>query len=446
MTTAAGERNSTGEGDERRQHPDAKVRTAKSNVESPAATTAASSVGDGSGSVPARILGCSITLYLIAALVAISPSSASAQPGATDEFERGTLDWSLWCPCQIDMKDAPIRFLPDPAQPGDGFISIIVDDASLGGNVCRSAKPDYECSPPFAKRNSMLHMSRLDDAAENAAPAAGSEDPDPLGPSFIRPPVDAPLKRRSPLMGAAPRNPYCSDDVLARVKAAGEEGECVQRQELRLQKRYRHSATEPYKYTIAFRMPENIEDRINSIRWVTAQWKQEPISSMYERQFGEGWGASPFLAQRFDNGVLHVTVQDEHCRCMVASAPDPNGSSAEWKDGKAQHCVSNKPGDPPGSACAADLELEYGPHPILTSPRGRWVEMSYRVEAGRSGRAVIEIYEDGRFIVRVTGKIGYEVDPDQHSAVKFKIGHYRDYMPYVHSMDVDFIRIVPVTD
>src|SRR5690606_3167200 len=78
-------------------------------------------------------------------------------------------------------------------------------------------------------------------------------------------------------------------------------------------------------------------------------------------------------------------------------------------------------------------------------PRGRWVEMTYRVEAGRSGVAVIEIREGGRFIARVTGKIGYEVDQGQPSAVKFKFGQYRDYMPYVHSMDVDFVKFEPVT-
>ena len=44
------------------------------------------------------------------------------------------------------------------------------------------------------------------------------------------------------------------------------------------------------------------------MRWVTAQWKQEPISARYDDEFKKGWGPSPFLAQRYDDGVLHVTV------------------------------------------------------------------------------------------------------------------------------------------
>lgn len=387
-------------------------------------------------------LGRSISMFLAMALILIGSSSVSAEPGGVDEFDRGTLNWRLWCPCQINMEEAPIRFQQDPNEAGDGYISIVADDASLGGNVCRSAAPEYECRPPMDEPFSMLHMSGLEEGTAGAV--AVPEDPDPLGPSFIQPPGDAVPERRVPPTAAPHPNPYCNDDVLRRVEAAGEERECIQRQELRLQKAYRHAATEPYLYTIAFRMPKNIEDQTNSIRWVTAQWKHEPISAVYEQQFGKGWGASPFLAQRFDNGVLYVTVQDEHCRCMVASAPGIDGSTVEWNDGKAQYCVSTRPGDPPGTACTADLEVEYGPNPTLTSPRGRWVEMSYRVEAGRSGRAMIEIHEGGRFIVRVTGKIGYEVDPGQQSAVKFKFGQYRDYMPYPHSMDVDFVRFEPV--
>ena len=57
-------------------------------------------------------------------------------------------------------------------------------------------------------------------------------------------------------------------------------------------------------------MPAVIQDTKNSVRWVIAQWKQEPVSPAYK-------DPSPVLAQRFDDGVLHVTVQDEDCRCRV---------------------------------------------------------------------------------------------------------------------------------
>ena len=106
---------------------------------------------------------------------------------------------------------------------------------------------------------------------------------------------------------------------------------CIQREELTIQKSFPHPIQRPLIYSFRFRMPESIEDTIHSVRWVTAQWKQTTVDESYRAEFGEGWGPSPFLAQRFDNGVLHVTVQDEHCRCLVAWADHP-GKPA-WKDG-----------------------------------------------------------------------------------------------------------------
>ncbi len=179
--------------------------------------------------------------------------------------------------------------------------------------------------------------------------------------------------------------------------------------------------------------------RTDSIRWVTAQWKDEPVL------YNEGEHPSPFLAQRFDDGVLHVTVQDEHCRCKVASAPNPDGSKVKWKDGPIpeEYCEWSKPSKI-GETCKAALKAEYGANPDLPSALGQWVEMSYRVEAGRSGKAVIEVHADGRFIVRVTGKIGYEPDTENPPTVtKFKVGHYRDYMPFLHFMEIDWLKVAP---
>ena len=61
-------------------------------------------------------------------------------------------------------------------------------------------------------------------------------------------------------------------------------------------------------------------------------------------------------------------------------------------------CQSTLPGDPPETKCTPNLQVEYGPEPVLSSPQDQWIEMSYRVEANR-----IEVYQDDRFIVRVTG-------------------------------------------
>ena len=45
--------------------------------------------------------------------------------------------------------------------------------------------------------------------------------------------------------------------------------------------------------------------------------------------------------------------------------------------------------------------------------------------------------------MRVTGKIGYEPAPGKISQTKFKIGHYRDYLPSVDTMDIDRVEVEP---
>ena len=181
-------------------------------------------------------------------------------------------------------------------------------------------------------------------------------------------------------------------------------------------------------------MPAFIQDTKNSVRWVTAQWKQEPVSPAYK-------DPSPVLAQRFDDGVLHVTVQDEDCRCRVASAPMPDGSIWPARPGVAHDCISTRRGDPDNTACTADLTIEYGGDPVLPSARGAWVDMQYRVQMSWSKIAAIEIQANGRFIARVIGKIGYEPAPGKISQTKFKIGHYRDYLPSVDTMDIDRVEV-----
>jgi hypothetical protein len=351
---------------------------------------------------------CFSLLSVVLLIGGLPAEPVAAQTSLEDEFDSRELNWRYWCPCQIDMKEAPIEFLPDPDQGGDGIARITANEASLGGNVCRYEVSHDECRPP-------------------TAPPA--DLPEPLGPSLVKP-----LKKK------LRNNPYCTEDVMRRALDAGEESRCIQRQELRFQKSLQHEAGKPHRYSLRFRMPAKLEDRKNSIRWVTAQWRQEPVSDSYAEK---GDVLSPFLAQRFDDGVLHVTVQDEHCRCKVASAANPDGSRDVWKNGPAQYCEWTSSAEE--GACSADLQVEYGANPVLPSALGRWVEMSYRVEAGRSGRAVIEVHAGERFIVRVTGNIGYEPNPRKPSVTKFKVGHYRDYIPFKHSMDIDWVKVEPVS-
>jgi hypothetical protein len=361
---------------------------------------------------------------------------AAAQASLEDEFDSGELNWLHWCPCQIDMKDAPLEFLPDSSERGDGIVRITVNEASLGGNVCRYTS--HECRPPAASL-----LVDYDKSGKTTLANRRSGQPKAVSAPTLLKPLGTTLLW--PLGKKLSKNAYCTEEVMRHALAAGEENLCIQRQELRFQKPYQHASDKPHRYSFRFRMPANIEDRTNSLRWVIAQWKQEPLSDSYKSQFEKGEGPSPFLAQRFDDGVLHVTVQDENCRCKVASAPKPDGSTDVWRDGPAQYCEWTKPVDE-GKPCKADLQVKYGANPILPSGLGQWVEMSYRVEAGRSGKAIIEVYAGAQFIVRVTGKIGYEPSPRKPSLTKFKVGHYRDYMPFVHTMEIDWLKVTPVNE
>ena len=69
--------------------------------------------------------------------------------------------------------------------------------------------------------------------------------------------------------------------------------------------------------------------------------------------------------------------------------------------------------------------------------------MTYRVQAGRDKPAMIEIHEGARFIVRITGSIGYQPEPGETVQTRFKIGQYRDYMPTVDAMDIDWVKREP---
>jgi hypothetical protein len=362
---------------------------------------------------------------VLTALIFGSP--AFAQPVVEDEFEG--LDTAVWCYCQIDMQSAPVAFLPDPERPGNRFTRITVDAASLGGNRCQKEAPALECGGGLPMPAQPLLAAEV---------WIEPDLPGPLGPSLVHPPGAA-------LAQMPYGDSYCTPEKWLLAHLAGEEGGCIQRQELRFQT-FRHDADVPHWYSFRFRMPAagSIEDRTRSIRWVTAQWKQQPLSREYAMEFGDAWGPSPFLAQRFDDGVLHVTVQDEHCRCKVASAPYPDGSSPPWTNGTPPYCESTHPKDAAGTACTPNLMVEYGDDPILSTALGSWVEMRYLVTASRSNDAVIEVYERTRFIVRITGRIGYRPDPAVAPITKFKIGHYRDYMPFEHAMDIDWLRVEPL--
>jgi hypothetical protein len=224
----------------------------------------------------------------------------------------------------------------------------------------------------------------------------------------------------------------------AECGAAAAPGSRVQRNELRLadRKRYGHSLGDPHWYALTFRMSGDIPVN-GSVRWITAQWKDDGA-------WPHAYSQSPFLAQRYDSGVLHVTVQSDRCRCVIASAPgNPDARTVKrpvhlpatmLAPVAPLHCYwhGNEPCQAPG------LRL-YAPSAAapssLPDPRDRWVKMMYYVRGGPDGDGRIDVYADGRFIVRAEGAIGYRGGTP--GRVKFKFGAYRDRQPGTARMAVD---------
>ncbi|MDA0703930.1 MAG: heparin lyase I family protein [Proteobacteria bacterium] len=213
------------------------------------------------------------------------------------------------------------------------------------------------------------------------------------------------IEHTNPLTGGA--------SLAIRVKAADQDcdGSC-QRNEIRVARAYQLPFGRSAWYGFSFRVEGEIAGH-GSSRWVIGQWK-------------EATDGSPFLAQRFDNGVFHITIQDDECRALIAKAEgDPDRFLADVKARQVERFDFLS--DPYLYECAPDIEVEYGEDPILPDPKLDWVDMAYLVEGGRNGSGLVEIWANGEFVARVKGSIGHDrtAGPSQY----FKIGMYRDPAP-----------------
>lgn len=186
-------------------------------------------------------------------------------------------------------------------------------------------------------------------------------------------------------------------------------------------------------YAFSFRLDGDVP-RIGSTRWVIGQWKQETA----------GFDPSPFLAQRFDNGVLHLTVQDGRCRSLIATAGGDHSATHVLQQAFARPPAGmmgllGLPASRATTLCATDVEVAEGEGGLLPDPYRTWVRMVYRLRAARDGGGLVEAYADGRLVALAEGSIGY---PTRHGARQyFKIGHYRDAMPGVATLHLDcFVR------
>ena len=159
-------------------------------------------------------------------------------------------------------------------------------------------------------------------------------------------------------------------------------------------------------------------------RWQIGGWKQES-------------DGSPFLAQRFDNGVFHVTLESGDSRVLVAtSAGEAKSFFEQLKNSIASGIAFVS--EPSKFDGLDDVSIEYGPDPILPDPRLGWVDMVYRVKGGLAHDGIVEVYADGRFIARATGTIGVKdaSDPSQY----FRFGHNRAPMPGTATIHIDRYR------
>lgn len=199
----------------------------------------------------------------------------------------------------------------------------------------------------------------------------------------------------------------------------------TEREEIRIARQQRCAFGSDLWYSFSLRIEGQIVDW-GSRRWVVGQWKQQ----------GDG---SPFLAERFDNRVFHITVQDNNCRVIVAKARgNPFRVLPEDRIGEPRKEPSLPLVSPPD--CKTDLRVQRSVNATLPSPYKNWVDMAYRVRGGRNGTGLIEIWADGRFIARVSGSIGYD---SGGQGQYFKIGHYRDPQPGSAIVYIDDFRREP---
>jgi hypothetical protein len=237
-------------------------------------------------------------------------------------------------------------------------------------------------------------------------------------------------------------------------------GEICQRAELRT-----HRAAWPAYdgrevwYAFSFRIDGEVPAN-GSARTVIGQWKAPGDDS-------------PFLAQRFDNGVFHITVEDKGVRRVIAQAEgDPDrtllAQQALSRVSEADlaslgllgpHRTSPPPRrNRPESrgfleairplAFVAEPQRFIGPAEITVIPEGKrllpdprkgWVDMVYRIKGGRTDNQVgprsegeVDVWANGEKIVSVRGNLGNRLRAGNAEDLKgpyFKFGLYRKKIP-----------------
>ena len=212
--------------------------------------------------------------------------------------------------------------------------------------------------------------------------------------------------------------------LAIRVKGSDIRQECqCQQSELREAAKRRLNFGDDAWYAFTFRLRGNWPPT-GGQRWVIGGWKQET-------------DGSAFIAQRFDKGVYHITLESGSTRVLLASASEDAGGFLETlRKGllKRFEFVSDKS----RYTGNADLKIEYGTNPVLPDPAADWVSMVYHIRGGLKNTGLVEVFANGKFIARAIGTIGIHemAGPTQY----FKIGHNRDLMPGTATLFLDNFR------
>ncbi len=234
-------------------------------------------------------------------------------------------------------------------------------------------------------------------------------------------------------------------------------GELCQRAEIRENpKRWIRFGDEAW-YGFSFRVRGEYPDDGLSARWILAQFKEQTDES-------------PFLALRFDDGVFHITVQDDAQRFTIASAQhtteqlktfraELGGLSPVEVDlarqivdaGRQLQLTLAQIGrqlrarselfrqfagaptverfleygyvadQPAGHADV--LRIVPGTAPVLPDPKRDWVDVTLHVRAGREGAGFVQVWANGKDVVTAEGNIGHRLRSGDRQY--FKFGQYR---------------------
>lgn len=204
-------------------------------------------------------------------------------------------------------------------------------------------------------------------------------------------------------------------------------------------------------YGLSLRVEGTVARR-GSIRTVLAEWK-------------EHGGASPFAALRYDNGVFHLTVQDNRCRRLVTMGAEraeqlfPETSiigglgvaTATLTAGRMDvgtgtylRSNTNTVRDPGPLNCRTSLKIEnFRP---LPDPFENWVDLALFIKRDRVD-GLVEIWADGELAGRASGPIGndgptrcgenHRCRSRSDATQYFKAGPYGDICSTRHSALVD---------